>query len=84
MYPKKATLSKHAEERLLERGISIESVEKILSEGAKVGSSPENVEYRLIVEEKLKPYLYRVFVNEQKDLAMIIPVYKTSKINKYP
>ncbi len=39
--------------------------------------------FQKLVIEGNKQYLYRVLVNTQKQLQMVITVYKTSKIEKY-
>jgi hypothetical protein len=39
--------------------------------------------YQKVIEEKDSKYLFRVFINIRKSPNLIIPAYKTSKIDKY-
>ncbi|KOH43191.1 hypothetical protein NC99_40150 [Sunxiuqinia dokdonensis] len=39
--------------------------------------------YSKLVVENSKTYLYRVFINFKKSPALVITVYKTSKLEKY-
>ncbi len=66
------------------RGILNETIHQILNEPDTIQSQDENTTiYSKLVEEDSKTYLYRVFVNTTKVPALVITVYKTSKIEKY-
>jgi len=76
--------SKHATNQMELRGISKNLVTSILNHPDLTESQDEEVSiYMKLVTEKTKHYLYRVFVNILNNPALIITVYKTSKIEKY-
>ena len=80
----KHELSKHVGEEMERRGIPLAVVESVLAAPAQI--VPEHgdvVCYQSRVEINRKPYLVRVMVNETSAPPKVVPVYRTSKINKY-
>lgn len=76
--------SKHALQRMESRTISKEIVTTVINNPDSVLVRKESIlVYSKLVQESSKPYLYRVFLNKSKNPALIITVYKTSKIEKY-
>ena len=76
--------SKHAISQMEYRGINNDLVSLTLFQPDLIESQDEEVHvYMKLVTENSKSYLYRVFVNILNDPALIITVYKTSKIEKY-
>ena len=76
--------SRHALEQMGLRCISEELVQSIVKYPDSIINQDETVMiYSKLVIEKSKAYLYRVFINHLKRPALIITVYKTSKIEKY-
>ena len=76
--------SKHAEERLLTRGLGKDLVLVVLNNPDKIiVLDSALLIYQKILVESDKPYLYRVFVNRELDPKLIVTVYKTSKFEKY-
>jgi hypothetical protein len=79
-------ISKHAEEQMLRRSITYETVLKILSNPDQIISDNENlptVIYQSLIKEENRLFLYRVIINKTKDPNVVITVYKTTKISKY-
>ena len=62
------------------RGISKELVELVLDYPDEIANEFEN---QIIYQKVIENYLYRVFVNSNKNPSLIKTVYKTSKIIKY-
>jgi hypothetical protein len=76
--------SKHAEERLWARGLSKDLVLEVLNNPDKIILLDSVLLiYQKILVESDKPYLYRVFVNQELDPKLRVTVYKTSKFDKY-
>ena len=76
--------SKHATEQITRRSITKSDVRKVLEHPDKIQQREENVKvFQKIIKEEKDNYLYRVFVNINKNPHLIITVYKTSKIKKY-
>jgi Domain of unknown function (DUF4258) len=71
--------SKHALEQMELRGISKTLVEQIVEKPLLTKEEDGLKIYQSIIDD----YLFRIFVNENKDPKLIITVYKTSKIKKY-
>jgi len=71
--------SRHALEQMELRGISKQTVEKILANPQQIKEEDNKKVYQSII----KKYLIRIFVNDKKNPKLIITVYKTSKIKKY-
>ncbi len=77
-------LSVHARDRLKQRRISQEVLEKVLM-------SPDEIleedKCKSIYQRKLKNggkiYLYRIYINLCKEPPMVITAYKTTKLEKY-
>ena len=72
--------SLHSLEQIKLRGISKELVELVLNYPDEIANEFEN---QIIYQKVIENYLYRVFVNSNKNPSLIKTVYKTSKINKY-
>ena len=72
--------SLHSLEQIKLRGISKELVELVLDYIDEIANEFEN---QIIYQKVIENYLYRVFVNSNKNPSLIKTVYKTSKINKY-
>ena len=72
--------SLHSLEHIKLRGISKELVELVLDYPDEIANEFEN---QIIYQKVIENYLYRVFVNSNKNPSLIKTVYKTSKINKY-
>ncbi len=80
----KPEFSRHALEQMELRCISEELVRSIVKYPDSIVNQDETVMiYSKLVIEKSKTYLYRVSINHLKRPALIITVYKTSKIEKY-
>lgn len=75
--------SKHALERIAERGIEKAVVESIIHKPLKETIEEGKKVYHGLIKEKGKQFLIRIFINENVEPNLIITVYKTSKINKY-
>lgn len=76
--------SKHAIDQMERRYISKELVISILLQPDSVADQDKTTRiYSKLVDTASKIYLYRVFVNQLKNPAIIITAYKTSKIEKY-
>ncbi len=76
--------SNHALIRMKSRSISSDIVLEVIIHADSISIQDESITvYSKLVEENTKPYLYRVFVNKEKNPPLIITAYKTSKIEKY-
>lgn len=78
-------LSRHAEVEMARRGIRAEMVRDVLATPQQVIDDPSGCR---VCQSQLdfgtgKPYLLRVFVNETVNPAIVVTVYRTSKIAKY-
>ncbi len=74
----------HAIEQMELRGLNKSIVDDVLKSPGKVIMETGGVIiYQKIVLEKDKPYLYRVFVNSEKNPPLVITSYKTSKTDRY-
>ena len=80
----KYTFSNHANEQIARRSIFKEFITETISSPESIIKHDDyvNVFQKVMAEGKNK-YLYRVFINVCKKPALIITVYKTSKIEKY-
>lgn len=72
--------SLHSLEQIKLRGISKETVKLILEYP---DDTLYEIENQIIYQKVIENYLYRVFVNGNKNPPLIKTVYKTSKIIKY-
>ncbi|MEO6539708.1 MAG: hypothetical protein ABIN74_01910 [Ferruginibacter sp.] len=76
--------SKHALEKIEERGIPMHVVLAIMNNLENVIVEEEMVVHQAIVNfEGEGEYLVRVFVNTIKQPPLVITVYRTSKLEKY-
>ena len=76
--------SQHSLEQINIRGMNETIIEDVLNLPDKVIIHSEGVDiYQKLVIENNKRYLYRVFVNINKEPPMVITAYKTSKVDKY-
>ena len=77
--------SRHAEEEMVRRGIHVEMVRAVLAAPQQVVDDPSGCKvYQSQVDLGTgKPYLLRVFVNEAVSPALVVTVYRASKIAKY-
>lgn len=78
-------ISRHAREETERRNISTEIVESVLGQPEQIIDAPEAKKvYQSRVEfQEGKTFLVRVIVAEEGDIAVVITVYRTSKIQKY-
>lgn len=80
----KFRFSRHAEERLVSRGLSFDIVWDVIGNPDKIIQLDSSlVIYQKIIVEVDNHYLYRVFINQDMDPKLIVTVYKTSKFEKY-
>ena len=78
------TFSNHAMQQMEIRGISREMVDKVILKPDQRLEQDGLIIYQgFIKEENDQNYLIRVFINFDKDPALVVTVYKTSKIGKY-
>lgn len=76
--------SNHALIRMKRRSISKDIVIEVIIHADSISVQDESITvFSKLVEDNSKPYLYRVFVNNEKTPPLIITAYKTSKIKKY-
>ncbi|GMV85080.1 MAG: hypothetical protein AMXMBFR80_09370 [Dehalococcoidia bacterium] len=79
-----ARLTAHALESLSERGISAESLRRVLAEPDEWWEvRPGRVVCHGIVEERGREFLLRVFIDVDPPPGRIVTAYRTSKIEKY-
>ena len=72
--------SLHSLEQIKLRSISKEIVELVLNEPDEVIIEADNQQ---VFQKNVENYLYRVFINTNKNPSLIKTVYRTSKITKY-
>ncbi len=76
--------SKHALEQMGRREIPINLATLVVEQPDSITDQDQTTRvYARLLNQEGKFYLYRVFVNPMKKPAMVITVYKTSKIEKY-
>jgi hypothetical protein len=76
--------SKHAEERIAQRGLSKDLVREVVNQpDCIITLDSKLLIYQRAVRQNEKEYLYRVFVNPEMDPNLIVTVYRTSKLEKY-
>jgi len=79
-----SVLSSHAKGELLRRGILEDDVLNVLdAPGQIVDGYGATKVYQSKMDSDGKTYLLRVIVNVQVDPAVVITVYRTSRIEKY-
>jgi hypothetical protein len=77
-------LTDHAEREMLGRGISRDQVTNPLDHPEQIVDAPKGRKiYQSRVELSGKSFLIRVIVDPNVDPAIVITVYRTSKIAKY-
>ena len=77
-------VSDHASQELMRRGIAGDMVATLLSHPDQVLSAgPHRYVFQSIVERGQKDYLYRVFVDVERDPPEVVTTYRTSKIDRY-
>jgi hypothetical protein len=76
-------LSNHAQEKILKRKISLELLDKVLTNPDQSYEEDGITVFQSIVSILDNQYLMRVFVNCDKDPNVVITVYITNKISKY-
>jgi hypothetical protein len=77
-------LSDHARSQMIRRGISEEVLRRVLEspeQRLSVRPGREVLQAQIRFERDL--YLVRVFVDTDRDPAVVVTVYRTSKIEKY-
>ena len=72
--------SLHSLEQIKLRSISKETVELVLNEPDEIIIEDDN---QKVFQKIVDNYLYRVFMNMNKNPSLIKTVYRTSKITKY-
>ncbi|MBM3436426.1 MAG: DUF4258 domain-containing protein [Bacteroidetes bacterium] len=76
--------SKHSLEQIKLRELNQRIIEDLLNEPERIVEHDKNsVFFQKLIKEGNKKYLYRVLINMEKQPAMVITAYKTSKIEKY-
>ena len=70
----------HCIERMKLRSISNQTVELVLLEPDEIIIEDDN---QKVFQKTIENYLYRVFVNANKNPTLVKTVYRTSKITKY-
>ena len=75
-------ISKHAASQMKMRSIKNQSVSLGINHPDKVIKGKEQTIFHKIIKSENKNYLLRIFVNHLKKPALVITVYKTSKIKK--
>ncbi len=76
-------LTKHAQEKLIERKIPTTLVQSVLESPEQVIEEGEMNVYQSRVEIGGRTQLLRVMVNDRTNPTIVITVYPTSQINKY-
>ncbi len=79
----KFAFSIHAIEQMEKRNISMAIAEKVLADPQEINFSGSIAVYQRILSEYEKSYLFRIFVNADKQPPLVVTAYKTSKIKKY-
>ena len=76
--------SKHATQQIEARGIVRETVSMVINTYDKIVTDTTGLTiYQKLIKEQGKDYLYRVFVNKERNPFLIVTAYKTTKITKY-
>jgi hypothetical protein len=80
----KLKFSKHARERMKQREISENRVRNVINHPDSIIEEGQHKIFQsVIASDSGKKYLYRVFINTNKNPNLIITVYRTTKIEKY-
>jgi hypothetical protein len=76
--------SKHATQQIEARGIDRAIVSMVINTYDKIVKDTTGLTiYQKLIKEQGKDYLYRVFVNKERNPFLIVTAYKTTKITKY-
>ncbi len=75
--------SKHFLNQIKFRNIAIEEAEDILKNPDQINIEDGLKVYQRIFNNKQTRYMLRIFVNDEKQPAVVVTAYKTTKINKY-
>lgn len=78
-------ISRHAKQEIDRRNISLDIVDNIIGSPDQIVDEYDNKKaYQSIIQmEDGKSYLVRVIVNNTIEPAVVVTVYRTSKISKY-
>ena len=79
----KYSFSKHALEQMDARSIPREWVEKVMDKPDQVINQGDLIVFQSKVQSEASEFLLRVYMNHLVEPALIVTVYKTSKISKY-
>jgi hypothetical protein len=80
----KIQFSNHSLKQMEIRGISIEMANSILAFPDQIENQDNSIHvYTKLIHVDSKIYLYRAFVNIEKEPNVLVTIYKTSKIEKY-
>lgn len=78
------TFSKHARERINDRGLKHNIISTVLSNPDHIVQESDCKQvFQKRVKENESTFLYRVFINICKQPPLVITAYKTSKVDKY-
>ncbi len=77
--------SQHAEEEMVRRGIPRELADRVLRQAQQVvpGHGSRKAYQSKVVFEDGRTFLLRLIVDEDSDPAVVVTIYRTSKIEKY-
>jgi hypothetical protein len=78
-------LSIHAKQEMQRRGISLDQIESIINSPQQILTQDDGVKvYQSQIEFSTgRRYLVRIFLNTTVDPAVVVTLYRTSKIQKY-
>ncbi len=79
-------LSDHARQEMLRRRIEYEVVAEVLArpeQVLRIDSRRKVYQSRIVSEHSNKQYLYRIFVDFDRNPPVIVTAYRTGKITKY-
>ena len=78
------TISKHAEEEMHRRHISLQQVESLMRHPDQIVEAHGGlVCYQCLIRDADKPRLLRAIINEAAEPKNIVTIYRTTKISKY-
>ena len=78
--------SNHAKEQMIRRVINYDIALSVVYHPDQIITDDKNpvmVIYQSLIKENEQLFLYRVFVNRDKQPNVIVTLYKTTKISKY-
>ena len=80
----KFSLSHHAEQKIIQRDISLKILQEILNNPEKIVEEDGLKVYQgTFVAINNKTYLLRIYINDLVEPQKIVTVYVTSKLRKY-